>query len=452
MRCAPFLSGRNAALFTDLYELKMAQAFLAEGMRESACFSLFFRRLPACRNYILACGVEDVLPYLESLRFSDEDIQYLASLGQFSDTFLAYLADFRFTGDVYAVPEGTPVFPQTPIIEVVAPVIEAQLIETWVMNQVHVQSVLASKAARVVEAAAGRPVLEFGARRIHGADGALKAARAGYIAGVAATSNVLAGRCYAIPVAGTMAHSYIQAHESEQQALRAFVREFPSTVLLVDTYDTLRGIDRVIELAKSLGADFNVQAVRIDSGDLAELAMAARRRLDDAGLQQVQIIASGGLDEQRITALLAQGAPIDGFGVGTAMGASVDAPTLDMAYKLVEYAGRGRLKLSTGKQTLPGQKQVFRQYTAGVAQQDVIGRWGERLPGMPLLQPVMLQGRRVGEEKPLPEVRSYAREMIESLPPTLRRLTQAPSTYPVALSDRLQGDQQAIMAKLRASH
>ncbi|HLU49896.1 MAG TPA: nicotinate phosphoribosyltransferase, partial [Planctomycetota bacterium] len=338
----------------------MAQAYLAEGMEGTAVFELFFRTLPPERNWILAAGLGDVLEFLEHATFRSEDIDYLRRLGTFQPEFIAHLETLRFRGDVFAVPEGTIVFPNEPLIQVVAPIAQAQLVETYVLNQIHFQSVLATKAARVVEAAAGRAVYDFGARRAHGEDSALAVAKLSYMAGAAGTSNVLAGRLWDIPVAGTMAHSYIQAHESELDAFAAFARVFPETVLLVDTYDTIAGVERVIELSRRLGEEFRVRAIRLDSGDLGELAREARRRLDRAGLERVEIFASGGLDERSVARLVTEGAPISGFGVGTSLAVSRDAPDLDMAYKLVEYEGKSRLKLSSAKAILPGRKQIFR--------------------------------------------------------------------------------------------
>ena len=426
------------ALFTDFYELTMLQAYFEEGMTEEAVFSLFVRRLPARRNFLLACGLDTVLGYLESLRFGDDALAYLASLGKFSDHFLEWLRDFRFTGDVYAVPEGTPVFANEPLLELVAPIQEAQLVETFVMNQIHLQTVLATKAQRVVSAALGRPVIDFGARRIHGIDAALKAARAFYIGGVAATSNVLAGQQFGVPVTGTMAHSYIQAHQDEAAAFRAFAQLYPNTVLLVDTYDTLAGVRKVIALAKTLGEDFKVKAVRLDSGDLLALSREARRLLDKAGLSKVEIFASGGLDEDRVAELLSAGAPIDGFGVGSSMGVSNDAPVLDMAYKLCEYAGQGRLKLSTGKPVLPGRKQVFRMTENERDVGDVIARVDENLPGRALLVPVMRHGERLETGSvDLEAARKYAQQQIARLPNHVSAITQAKSPYPVKVSQAL---------------
>lgn len=426
------------ALFTDLYELTMLQAYFEEDMSADAVFSLFVRRLPTRRNFLLACGLDTVLDYLENLRFGDEDIAYLASLGQFSERFLAWLRDFRFTGEVDAVPEGTPVFPNEPILEVVAPLPQAQLVETFIVNQVHVQTVLASKAQRVVTAAEGRPVIDFGARRMHGIDAALKAARAFYIGGVTATSNVLAGQRYGVPLAGTMAHSYIQAHEDEATAFRAFARLYPDTILLVDTYDTLAGVRKVIDLAKVLGKDFKVKAVRLDSGDLLALSRQVRRLLDEADLDKVEIFASGGLDEDAIAALVAADAPIDGFGVGTSMGVSSDAPDLDIAYKLCEYAGKGRLKLSTGKPVLPGRKQIFRIAHGGRDTRDVIARANEDLLGRPLLAPVMRNGKRLPAGKvELETARRYAQEQIARLPAPIREVASTDRPYPAEVSAAL---------------
>jgi nicotinate phosphoribosyltransferase len=432
-------------LFTDLYELTMLQAYLEEDLTEDAVFSLFVRRLPKRRNFLIACGLGTVLDYLEDLHFSDGDIAYLASLERFSDRFLEWLRQFRFTGEVHAVAEGTPVFANEPILEVTAPLPQAQLVETFVMNQIHLQTVLASKAQRVVSAAQGRPVVDFGPRRMHGIDAALKAARAFHVAGVAATSNVLAGKHYGVPVAGTMAHSYIQAHGDEAAAFRAFASLYPDTVLLVDTYDTLAGVRKVIDLAGVLGDDFDVRAIRLDSGDLAQLARQSRKLLDDAGLHRVEIFASGGLDEHEIARLLQSGAPIDGFGVGTCMGVSKDAPALDIAYKLCEYAGQGRLKLSTGKPVLPGRKQVFRVCEGAHAVRDVIARVGQELPGRPLLKPVMRGGKRLAAAAvELDGARDHAREEIARLPDRIGAITPADPPYPVEVSPALLAYQRQV--------
>ncbi|MDZ7669694.1 MAG: nicotinate phosphoribosyltransferase [Gammaproteobacteria bacterium] len=444
----PYLTGTSAALFTDFYELTMAQAYVAEGMLAPATFSLFYRTLPDERNYLLSCGADDVADFLSEVRFSDDDLTFLRDTGRFSDAFLDYLADFHFTGEVMAVPDGTPVFPQEPLVEVTAPLPEAQIMETWVINQMHAQSVLATKAARIVTAAAGRPVLDFGLRRIHGADGGLKAARAFHLAGVTATSNVLAGRLYGVPLSGTMAHSYVQAHDSEMAAFRAFTREFPETVLLVDTYDTLAGVQKVIDLAGELGNDFKVHGVRIDSGDLADLARRSRKLLDDAGLSAVQVLVSGGLDEFAIEALLDDAVPVDGFGVGTAMGISTDAPELDIADKLVDYNGSGRMKLSTGKPSLPGAKQIYRRFEDDTARGDVLARRDETRDGTPLLEPYVRRGRRVRETDSAERCRQRADAALAALPAEIRAVHRAAEAYPVTLSDQLQDHRERVQQRI----
>jgi len=416
----------------------MLQAYFEEQMQETAAFSLFVRHLPERRNYLLACGLDDVLTYLETLRFDREALAYLASLGRFSDRFLAHLESLRFTGDVYAVPEGTPVFANEPILEIEAPLAEAQFIETLLMNQVHVETVLASKASRVVEAAGGKTVVDFGLRRMHGIDAGIKAARAYYIAGIDATSNVAAGQAYGLPLSGTLAHSYIQAHDHEYDAFRAFARLYPGTTLLVDTYDTVAGVRKVVDLARELGDEFRVNAVRLDSGDLQALAVEARNILDAAGLQRVEIFASGGLNEESIARLVAAGAPINGFGVGSDLGVSRDAPGLDIVYKLVEYAGKPRLKLSTGKSLLPGRKQVFRIERDGVSDHDIIGRREEPELGRPLLQHVMANGERCAAGRvSLDEARAHARWELTRLPKRIRGLAPSDSPYGVQVSAAL---------------
>ena len=428
----------SPALLTDLYELTMAQAYFEEGLSEDAVFSLFVRRLPPRRNYLLACGLDDVLAFLETFRFDAAALAYLESLQRFSSRFLRFLEQLRFTGDVYAMPEGTPVFATEPLLEVVAPITEAQLVETFVMNQVHLQTVVASKAARVVEAARGRQVVDFGLRRMHGSDAGVKAARACHIAGVDATSNVAAGQAYGLRVSGTMAHSYIQAHDDEYEAFRAFARLYPDTILLVDTYDTRAGVRKVIDLAKALGQDFRISGVRLDSGDLRELSIETRRMLDHAGLQRVSIFASSNLDEDAIAGLLAAGAPIDGFGVGSALGVSRDAPTLDIVYKLVEYAGRARIKLSPEKPLLPGRKQVFRAERDAVAAHDVLARHDEPTAGRPLLQHVMHKGTRLPPGRvTLDDARAWREKELNRLPPSLRALQPVDPPYAVKISSRL---------------
>jgi nicotinate phosphoribosyltransferase len=446
-----WVSDRNMALVTDLYQLTMLQSYWKEGMEGEATFSLYSRRLPEQRNFMLACGLDDVLHYLEALRFSPEGLEYLAGLGSFTPEFLDWLAEFRFRGDVRAVPEGTAVFPQEPLLEVTAPLPQAQLVETFIMNQVHFQTLAASKAARVVEAAAGRAVVDFGLRRIHGADAGLKGARAFYIGGVSATSHVLAGQVYGIPVAGTMAHSFIQAHSDEDTAFRAFADLYPGTTLLVDTYDTLEGVHKVVELHKELGDEFRVGAIRLDSGNLVSLARKAREVLDHGGLEMVKVFASGGLDELQVDQIVKAGAPVDGFGVGTLMSVSADAPSLDMAYKLTSYAGKGRLKLSPGKPIFPGRKQVFRAERDGTFLGDVVARQEEDLPGRPLLTTVMRDGRRLPEGTvTLESIREHAAREIASLPARVRSLAPADPPFPVEISRQLLDYQAAVAQRFNA--
>ncbi|HVT29671.1 MAG TPA: nicotinate phosphoribosyltransferase [Lacipirellulaceae bacterium] len=441
---------QRSALFTDLYELTMAQAYGAEAFAATAVFELFFRKLPATRQYVVAAGLDDVLNYLENFHVTDNDIAYLAKKALFSRNFLQWFRELRFTGDVWAVPEGTPVFPNEPVVQVVAPIAEAQLIETLVLNQIHFQSVVATKAARIVRAAEGRAIVDFGSRRAHSAEAAMKAARVSYLAGAAGTSLVLAGKRYGIPIFGTMAHSYIQAHDDETDAFRAFATIFPHTTLLVDTYDTLDGVRKVIQLSRQMGENFPVSAIRLDSGDLADLANRARSMLDEAGLNKIGIFASSELDEFAIQKLVRADAPIDGFGVGTSMAVSSDAPTLDMAYKLVEYSGKGRTKLSPHKFIYPGRKQVFRETESGQMIRDTIARADETRPGAPQLIRVMRGGRRISENcATLNEARDLARRQLDALPNEYRQLEPGGAAYPVTISDALSDDLETLRGELK---
>lgn len=431
-----------SALLTDLYELTMAEAYLRAGATGEATFSLFIRRLPPERNYLVAAGIGAALDELEAWHFTADDISYLRASGRFSEALLAHLAALRFTGSVRAIPEGTVVFGEEPLLEVTAPLIQAQIIETLLINIVHLHTLLTSKAARVVAAAQGRDVLDFGLRRAHGIDAGMAAARAAYLAGGAATSNVAAGQAYGIPTAGTMAHSFIMTFPSELEAFRAYAAAYPdATTLLIDTYDTVQGARHAAVVAGELAArGHRLRAVRLDSGDLAALSRTVRAVLDGAGLPEVQITASGGLDEYAIAALLAGGAPIDAFGVGTRMDASEDAPTLDAAYKLVEHGGRPVFKRSSGKASLPGRKQVWRSASAdGRFTGDVITLADEPPPvagAVPLLVPVMAAGRRLQPPEPLSAARARCAAERARLPEPLHALTAAPA-YPVRISDRL---------------
>ena len=438
----PWVDDGNVVLLTDLYELTMAATYHAEAADDVATFDLFVRRLPAERRFLVAAGLEDALDYLEGFRFGAAALEYLGSLGRFSSDFLERLASLRFTGDVWAIPEGVAAFAEEPLLRVSAPIVEAQLVETFLLNCVGFQTMVASKAARVSIACDGRPFVDFSARRDHGADAALKAARVAWIAGAAGTSNVLAGQVYGIPLSGTMAHSYVMRFEREIDAFRAYARAFPGdAVLLIDTYDTEEAARTVVDLARELAADgVGIAAVRLDSGDLADLSTSVRKILDAGGGGGIRIFASGDLDEYRIAELLAHGAPIDAFGVGTQLGTSGDAPSLGVVYKLVD-AGGPRMKLATGKVTLPGRKQVWRFLAGGHLDHDMIALEGEDVGGEPLLEHVMTAGRRTVRSPGLEEIRERTARTVSILPEALRRLERAGAgagDYPVERSPALQ--------------
>jgi nicotinate phosphoribosyltransferase len=447
---------RDAALFTDLYELTMAASYLREGMRGPATFSVFARHLPRERSFLVAAGLEDVLNFLRDLRFSAEALSYLDSLDLFEPAFLELLRGLRFTGMVRAVPEGTVVFQNEPLLEITAPIIEAQVVETAVLNLVHFQTLIASKAVRCVLAARGRPVTEFGLRRSHGVDAGMKAARCAFIAGASMSSNVLAGLHYGIPPTGTMAHSYVSAFPREIDAFRAFARAFPAqTTLLLDTYDTLAAARKAVLVAREMEArGQRLAGVRLDSGDLVGLSRQVRRILDEAGLGYVKLVVSGGLDEASIGECLAEGAPIDAFGVGTRMDVSADLPYLDMAYKLVEYDGRPVLKSSAGKGTWAAQKQVYRRLRSGAGfAGDVLALREEPAPPGTveiLLRSVMERGRLLAPHPALTTVRDYCAAQVASLPEELRELHEI-AAYPVSYSERLVSLQRALEAQVEAA-
>lgn len=449
MTLAPLLRPDQLALAVDLYELTMLQAYVAEGLEQRpAVFSLFFRELPAGRNFMVACGQEAIARRLPELHFSAAAREALKSVEVLSPGFVDWLADFRFTGHVHAVPEGTPVFALEPILEVEAPLGQAQFLETLLMNQVHVETVLASKAARVALAAAGRPVVDFSMRRAHGIDAAVHGTRAFRIGGIDATSNVLGGLMHDVAVSGTMAHSFVQIFDSEPDAFDAFWRSMRDPTLLVDTYDTVGGVCNAIRAARH--HDRPPRAIRLDSGDLAELSRAARVLLDEAGLTSVRIVASGGLDEFRIRDLLAGEAPIDGFGVGTEIGVSRDAPALELVYKLTEFDGHPRAKLSTGKAMLPGRKQVFRRRDAGgQILGDVLAHRDESAPGEPLLRQVVRGGLPLESAMlSLEQARAHCAASVAALPARLRALEVAEEPFPVEVSGCLQ----ALQDEIRRDH
>ncbi len=411
----------DLGLVVDLYELTMAQSYFHRRMNGWAVFDYFIRSLPLTRRFLVFAGLETLLAGLAELHFDEEAIRYLRGLGIFREDFLEYLRSFRFRGNVYSVEEGEVVFAGEVLVRVEAPLIEGQIIETFLLNTLNFQTMIASKAARVVLAAQGKGVVDFSPRRDHGVDAALKVARASFLAGCMGTSYVHAGKVFGIPVFGTMAHAYVMAFPSELEAFLAFAREYPARpIFLVDTYDVRQGVENTIRAARILAEEgIRVFGIRIDSGDLVALSRMARRMLDRAGLEEVNILLSGDLDEYRIHELLTRGAAVNSFGVGTRMGTSSDTPYLGGVYKLVEYEGNPRVKRSPGKQTLPGRKQVFRE-----EHRDVVALEGEDLPGRPLLVPVMQRG----EILPLPslvEIRNRTLRRLQNLPEPLQALEPA---------------------------
>jgi nicotinate phosphoribosyltransferase len=438
------LTPAEASLLTDQYQLTMAASYHRRKMNQTAVFELFPRRLPAKRQWLLACGLGPALSLVSSLRFGERELEYLRTLG-FDDAFLGYLEGFRFTGDVEAMPEGTLCFANEPLVRVTAPRIDAQLLETLLLNQINFQTMAATKAARVVLAVGGgRPgsgagVVDFSARRDHGIDAAMKVARSAAVAGCGGTSNVAAAMRYGLRPVGTMAHAYVMSFAAEREAFEAFLEDHPeNTILLVDTYDTLEGVRRAIEASRNTGVP--LAGIRLDSGDLLGLSRAARRELDEAGMGAARIAASGDLEELRIAELVAAGAPIDIWGVGTELGTSRDSPVVNGVYKLVADEGpddwRGVWKRSPGKETLPGPKQVFRRYDHGLVGGDVIGATHEELDGEPLLVPAMRAGERVHRES-LEEIRARADAQLAAIPPHLRLATETDAPYPVTYSERL---------------
>jgi len=434
------MTATAGALLTDLYQLTMLQSYYEHGLEDKAVFEFFSRRLPKKRGFLVAAGLEQVLDYLENLRFSEADLEWVAGSGFFGPEFAGRLADFRFSGDVQAMPEGTLCFPDEPLLRVVAPLPEAQLVESRIVNLLHFQTLIASKAARCVLAAPGKLLVDFGMRRAHGAEAGLLAARANYLAGFDGSATVEAAVRFGVPVFGTMAHSFVEAHDDEARAFEHFAASQPdNVVLLIDTYDTEAGARKVVDLAPRLRErGIRIKGVRLDSGDLADHAFKVRRILDEGGCTDVTIFASSSLDEYVLEDLAARGAPIDGFGIGTRLDTSKDAPSLDCAYKLIEYAGIPRRKRSEGKATWPGRKQVYRRYGEdGKLLEDILTLASDQAGGEPLLRPVMQGGRRIDSPESLATIRKRVADGLAKLPESLRALKPV-TAYPVRISPALQ--------------
>jgi len=430
----------GSILLTDLYMLTMLEGFYKQSLNGIASYEFFVRRLPESRSFLVAAGLEQALDYLEQAHFTSTELEWLRQSGRFSPEFIEHLAGWRFTGDVDAMPEGTVFFANEPVLRVTAPISQAQLVESRLINLLNLQTMIASKAARCVLAANQRTLVDFGLRRAHGAEAGLLASRASYLAGFDGTATVLAGMMFAIPIYGTMAHAYIQAHDSEREAFETFARAQPgNVVLLIDTYDTEQGARVVADLAPRLReSGITIKAVRIDSGDLMIHSRNVRRILDDAGLKDIGIFCSGNLDEYRLRDLVQGRAPINGFGVGTRLDTSEDAPSLECVYKLVEYNGEPRRKRSEGKATWPGRKQVFRQYgSSGQMEGDTITAWGADQAGQPLLEAVLREGKRVRSTEPLSKIRERSARDRDRLPEYLRVLENKTS-YPIRIASALE--------------
>jgi nicotinate phosphoribosyltransferase len=433
------MNSATGPLLTDLYQLNMIQAYLDHGDTQTAVFEFFVRTMPARRGFFVAAGLHQALDFLENLRFSTAEIDWLKSTGRFKKNLLDYLAALRFEGDVHAMPEGTVFFANEPILRVTAPMPQAQFVETRLINILHFQTLVAAKAARMMLAAPNKVLVDFGFRRAHGAEAGLMAARASFIVGFAGTATMLAGEQFGIPLYGTMAHSFIESFNDEAAAFEAFARSRPDNlVLLLDTYDTEAAARKVVALAPRLEAQgITVRAVRLDSGDLVALSKRVRQILDEGGLAKVTIFVSGGLDEDSLADFTRKNAPIDGIGVGTSLTTSSDVPAVDCVYKLQEYAGLPRRKRSEKKATWPGRKQVWRRYGAdGRLAGDILALEGHDKPGEPLIQQVMERGRRLRPPETLTDIRRRVKRELERLPESLRHL-EPNATYPVEVADEL---------------
>ncbi len=440
----------SLCLATDLYEFTMAASYFKLDLNKKATFSLFMRKPPADRSFFIASGLYEALNILKSFSFSKDELSYLASLNIFPNDFLEFLRGLCFKGDVWAIPEGTVFFPNEPVLEVTAPLIQAQLVETLIINAINLETMIASKAARCVLAAKKRAVIDFSARRTQGIEAGLKVARASYIAGFMATSNCLAGKVFGIPVTGTMAHSFVESFDKEDDAFRAFADLFPkNSVFLVDTYDTIKGTKNAIKVAKEMEEKGKrLIGIRIDSGNLTEMSKKARKLLDEAGLNYVKIFVSGGLDEYKINELLKNNAPIDAFGVGTKMGVSADAPYLNTVYKMVEIGERPVAKLSPRKVTWTGKKQIYRCLDEkGFIKRDILGLRDENVKGgVPLLIPVMEKGEIIHHEN-LDTIRARANSELNSLPEELKDIEKT-SYIEVKPSSKLRELQQQVVKEL----
>lgn len=447
---------KNYSLLLDLYELTMAQSYFAYKRKTRATFDLFVRELPKNRSYLIACGLEDILNYLKELKFANEDLAYLDKKGLFSKDFLNYLSKFKFKGDVWAMPEGTVFFANEPVIRVTGSIIEAQVIESFLLNAINLETMIASKASRVVQAANNKRIFDFALRRTHGTDAAIKVARSAYIAGFNGTSNVLAGKLYGIPIAGTMAHSFVMSFKHEIDSFLAYSTTFPEkTILLVDTYDTRKGIESAITVGLYLKEKgYKLQGIRLDSGDMVCLSKKARKMLNNAGLKYVKIFASGNLDEFKIRNLLKKGACIDSFGVGTNMGTSIDAPSLDCIYKISEVTNEDgeflpTMKLSKGKVTYPGRKQIFRiKDKKGKFVKDILGLEEEKIKGTPLLKKVVSCGNIIYKKPPLDEIREFSEKNLSGFPQELKEVSSK-YKYPVIISPGLKKLRQSLSRQLK---
>ncbi|MGC9188309.1 MAG: nicotinate phosphoribosyltransferase [Sulfurihydrogenibium sp.] len=444
-----FTDCRNLPLFTDLYELTMAQVYFEKKMDKTAVFN-FFIRPNNKRNYFLFAGLDLLIDYLLNLKFTEDNIEFLRSTRKFKEEFLNYLRNFKFTGNLYSVDEGEIVFANEPIIQVEAPIIQAQIIETFLMNTIQISILVATKALRCYSVAPDKMLIDFGMRRAHGTDAGMIAARSSYIGGFVGTSNVLAGKEFGIPIYGTMAHSFVMAHDTEEKAFENFASVYPeNTIFLIDTYDTLEGVKNAIKVAKKKG--IRIKGVRIDSGDLLILSREVRRILDINGFRDSIILASGGINEYKIKELVDKKAPIDAFGVGTELVTSADTPYLDCAYKLVEYDGKPKMKLSSKKVTVPYKKQFYRIFRNGKILKDIVSHFDEIVEdGVKMLKLYIKDGEVVRRSPPLQEIREKTLINFKTLPDTFKSITQHMTLSP-EVSQRLLKSTEELKKAIRGA-